>query len=252
MQTLSSLLKGGMLAATALILAATPARAGAIQFRPGATSWHNQQYIGANQSDHYTFAATAGQDATISVNSPGQDTVLAIVSPSGEPIATGQMSGQTSWQGQLPESGTYQLDVIDQGPATNYGLNVSIDPIHLPILGPGPVAIQPQHVHHRGDIHFQPGATAASVQGFLGSDSSDYYTFEADQGQPADISVASLNGKGDLTLIAPNGQVLSSAQYGMSAWHGTLPATGTYRANVRNANDAEVGYYTLHLDIEPG
>ncbi|MEM8602888.1 MAG: PPC domain-containing protein [Cyanobacteria bacterium P01_H01_bin.121] len=118
-------------------------------------------------------------------------------------------------------------------------------------FGPGPVVPEQQSVHNRGEIHFQPGATTASVQGFLGSNESDHYTFSARQGQPSDIYVSSPNGKGDLTLIAPNGQVLASANQEITDWHGTLPVTGTYQANVSNGHGSEVGYYTLHLNIKP-
>jgi hypothetical protein len=98
-----------------------------IQFQPGATTATVEGKLPAKRIDRYTFAATAGQSTTVSINSPGQDVLLTIVDPQGSPMQRYQ-SGSPTWSGKLPTDGIYMVDVVATGKASSYTLTVSIQP----------------------------------------------------------------------------------------------------------------------------
>jgi hypothetical protein len=101
---------------------------GAIQFQPGAVAATVRGNLATtNDSDRYTFVGTAGQPTRITVDSPDQKVVLAVVAPDGEPLLR-SVVGSPVWSGTLPLSGTYLVyaDAIE-GPSP-YTLNLDISP----------------------------------------------------------------------------------------------------------------------------
>jgi hypothetical protein len=101
---------------------------GQIAFQTGSTSTSVQGNLASKAIDRFTFTASAGQPATIAIESPNQDVLLTLVDPQGSPIQRYQ-SGSASWSGKLPTNGTYVVDVIATGSASTYKLNVSIQPL---------------------------------------------------------------------------------------------------------------------------
>jgi hypothetical protein len=205
---------------------------GSIQFQANATSANVDGYV-AHSTDRYTFTASAGQAASLNVYSPNQEVRLTVLDPDGNAL-TGQTS---SWAGNLPMDGTYTVNVMDIGGASTYNLGLDIEPASS------------SQVHNRGEIHFQPNATSASVTSQLAANNIDHYTFEASAGQPASIYLSSPDGDVALTLIDPNGNPILRSQAGLSDWSGTLPVSGTYTLNAVSIGSATT--YNLSLNINP-
>lgn len=99
----------------------------AIQFEPGKTSTTVEGKLASKAIVQYTFDATANQTATVTITSPNQTVLLTLVAPSGSPIQRYQ-SGQSSWSGTLPETGTYRVSVVATDQASDYQLSVAIAP----------------------------------------------------------------------------------------------------------------------------
>ncbi|MBW4540500.1 MAG: hypothetical protein KME43_15340 [Myxacorys chilensis ATA2-1-KO14] len=100
---------------------------GQITFPAGSTSTSVDGNLASKAIDRYTFTASAGQNGTISVESPNQTVLLTLIDPQGSPIQRYQ-SGASSWSGKLNDNGTYIVDVVATGDASTYKLNVSIQP----------------------------------------------------------------------------------------------------------------------------
>lgn len=100
---------------------------GQITFSPGSTSTSIDGNLASKAIDRYTFVASAGQNGTISIDSPNQTVLLTLIDPQGSPIQRYQ-SGSSSWSGKLNDSGTYIIDVVATGDASTYKLNVSVQP----------------------------------------------------------------------------------------------------------------------------
>jgi outer membrane biosynthesis protein TonB len=98
-----------------------------IQFQPGKTETSVQGKVTSKGIDRFTFEATAGQPGKISITSPNQDVLLTLIDPQGSPIQRYQ-SGSATWDGTLPTSGTYTVDVFGGGQDSSYTLTVSILP----------------------------------------------------------------------------------------------------------------------------
>lgn len=100
---------------------------GSIQFPAGSTNTGINGYLAPQNIDRYSFTASAGQPANITVNSPNGQVLLTLIDPNGNPIIRAQ-SDATSWSGTLPADGTYRVDVVNQSSPSFYRLGVSITP----------------------------------------------------------------------------------------------------------------------------
>ncbi|TXR57149.1 hypothetical protein [Quadrisphaera setariae] len=97
-----------------------------LRFAPGATSTSVRGQLPAGDDHPYSFAARAGQRATVSSRASRPDAVWFLVGPDGSPLHTDHTSAQQgSTTVQLPVSGTYRLDVRS-GAATSYELALSV------------------------------------------------------------------------------------------------------------------------------
>lgn len=94
-----------------------------VKFAPGATGTQLNSTIQPGQRQRYLL--NAGAQQLMRVNIARGDIQLAIFSPSGQPL--GQLGSQTTpWQGQLPQSGDYRLEVT--APQTSpYSINIDIE-----------------------------------------------------------------------------------------------------------------------------
>ncbi|MBC3763027.1 hypothetical protein ACUN7V_00350 [Quadrisphaera oryzae] len=97
-----------------------------LRFAPGGTSTSVRGQLPADDDHPYSFAARAGQRATVAFSASEADAVWFLVGPDGSPLHTDHTSAQ---QGrttvQLPASGTYRLDVRS-GAATSYELALTV------------------------------------------------------------------------------------------------------------------------------
>lgn len=98
-----------------------------IEFNSGSTSTTVSGKLASKETAQYSFDATANQTATVTITSPNQTVLLTLVAPSGSPIQRYQ-SGLSSWNGTLPETGTYQVNVVATDQASDYQLSIAIAP----------------------------------------------------------------------------------------------------------------------------
>jgi len=98
----------------------TPSR---IQFAPGATGAQLNNTVPAGQVQQ--FLLNAGAQQLMRVNLAQGDIQLNIFSPQGQPL--GQLNPQAAnWQGQLPQSGDYRLEV-SASQTSSYSIKIDIE-----------------------------------------------------------------------------------------------------------------------------
>lgn len=97
-----------------------------IQFGRGATSAEVSGRLTPHTSQAYLLRARAGQFMTVQLDS-AQTSHITIYAMDGTVLANGNMSGATAWQGRLPVSEDYVVQVTNPtGRSVQYTLPVSI------------------------------------------------------------------------------------------------------------------------------
>ena len=64
---------------------------------------------------------------TVNIDSPNDNVLLTIVGADGIPLTNGNMSGATSWTGELPATQDYTLRAIGTLEPASYTLTVTIE-----------------------------------------------------------------------------------------------------------------------------
>ncbi|MDB5100398.1 MAG: hypothetical protein JWM80_4819 [Cyanobacteria bacterium RYN_339] len=123
------------------LLAAAPAwargEATPLKFAPGASSASVQGGAPQGLHAHYTLGARKGQKMKLRVSSTGNNAGIAIFLPgwtfdkdgypSGKMLAgAGEKEDVSTWNGTLPASGTYLVDIGGRHGGTDYKLTVEI------------------------------------------------------------------------------------------------------------------------------
>ena len=98
-----------------------------ITFAPGATSATIEGDVAAYEADDYILAAQEGQTMRVTITSPGANVLLTIVGADGIPLINGNMSGATTWQGELPATQDYTIRAIGTLEPNSYTLTVTIE-----------------------------------------------------------------------------------------------------------------------------
>ncbi len=207
-----------------------------IRFAAGATSASVSGQVSGNTYAGYLLEAQAGQWMQVSIISAGNPLYLTVVSPGGSPLARAQ-AGAQSFDGTLPESGDYSLQVSAPAgtPSTGFTLVVSV------------TSGQPGGITQR--IHFAAGATSAQVNGQVAGSSIDTYLLNAYIGQTMQVTLTSASGAAYLNVIAPDGSPLARAQAGAQSFSGTLPASGDYQLQVMLLGASAQTSYTLLVSV---
>lgn len=92
-----------------------------VSFEPGATGTTLTNTLPDNKSKRYLLECNSGQSMTLNVQ---EGTVsAAIIAPNGEKVAT--VNSTTPWQGQLPSSGDYTIEISGDSKA-NYGVKIEV------------------------------------------------------------------------------------------------------------------------------
>lgn len=92
-----------------------------VSFEPGATGVTLTNTLPDNKSKRYVLECNSGQSMTVNV--PEGTVSAAIIAPNGEKIATANST--TPWQGQLPSSGDYTIEISGDNKA-NYGVKIEV------------------------------------------------------------------------------------------------------------------------------
>jgi inhibitor of cysteine peptidase len=99
-------------------------------------------------------------------------------------------------------------------------------------------------------ISFQPGASAATLEGSLAAGEMTRYVLRARQGQTMWVTVNPISGSAILVIWGADGTVLISDHADATTWNGPLPATQDYYIDVKGSVDVP-STYTLQVVIPP-
>lgn len=207
-----------------------------LQFAAGATSATVTGTVnGTGISSHtYILYAFAGQQMTINLNPIN----LTVSSPSGT-LLTNHTTGPYTVT--LPETGDYYVTASVPLAAgdTPYTMTVSI-------VG------SPTRKASAERISFLPGATSASVNGWVTGAASDTYALYAFAGQEMTLTLDLLSASINLispsgTYVINNGQNLASGAN--QVFVVTLPQTGDYHIQVMVPPGTALTVYNLSVDI---
>jgi hypothetical protein len=179
-----------------------------IVFTRGTTSGTASGSLAAGATQSYVLWAYARQTIIVSVDSPGNDTLLEIYSRWSGISLCRTANAMTSWQGVLPRSEDYIVKVYNSGgSAQNYTLTVTI-----------PVRIR-----------FARGAYSGSVWGRGSAASTITYVLWARANQTMTATLSSSTGTVYLAIRGySGGQSLVAASDSRTTWTGTLPQSQDY------------------------
>ncbi len=183
----------------------TPTPGGSIAFATGTTMKTVSGSIAAGQLVTYTINAGAGVPMILDVTSPATDVYLGLIQPNGT-VLLGTASHWIHWQGLLPQSGIYTIQLLGGAAADTYSLSARI-PVRVNFAS-GTSSI---------------GLTSTTVNGLPFS-----YVLHCGQNQnmivslnvPATTAYISISGLSSGYLLSPSTQV--------NNWSGVLPSTQDY------------------------
>jgi len=197
-----------------------------LQFAPGKNTTVVQGALQPNEVQPYLLEAAEGQIMTVTLTGDGVTMNLLRSNQAAIDAAAYQTR---SWTGQLPARDRYLIQVSGAG---SYALDVAITPISRPTQD------QTQRVK------FTRGETGTTVTGEVAPRQVRRYLLSAKQGQILALKV--LQGKVNLSAIAPNGQRIGGSATQSPNWQGRLPANGDY---VIEVTTQKANNYALSLEV---
>jgi hypothetical protein len=171
----------------------------------------------------YVLAVDGGEIMDVVLTAPRRGVLLGIAGADGT-LLQSHTDGQAKWQGMLPTTQDYFLDVVSVGPATDFRLTVSIPPPASPVPTVPTTVPQPEAVR----IRFAAGTTSATVSGRVASYGVDLYVLAAMGGQTMDVVLDSPASDVLLEIWGKDGTVLKRHVDGETWWTGVLPTTQYY------------------------
>ncbi|MEJ5946805.1 hypothetical protein WDZ17_16025 [Pseudokineococcus basanitobsidens] len=96
-----------------------------IRFPAGQTSTTVRGQASSGQHQRYVFAASAGQEAAITITSAGDEVGFDLVAPDGTPLKT-TMSNAPSGRWDLPADGDYAVGIASPDDGVAYTLTLSV------------------------------------------------------------------------------------------------------------------------------
>ncbi|MEZ4861905.1 MAG: LysM peptidoglycan-binding domain-containing protein [Caldilineaceae bacterium] len=205
-----------------------------IHFAPGTTSATVTGTVADPAHRVYMVRAEAGQTMQVELTSASN---LANFSVRG--LEDGQVLkdyGATAWQGVLPKTQAYLIEILTMEFSTsNYSLFIEIPPL--------------SHSGTAERVQFQPGASGAKLHSYTSKIEPKRYLVWARQGQQMTLDLMVDNTNAYLTLLAPNGSNLAATDGAIHNWSGALPATGDYVIKVLNPGTG-LANFDLQLTIQ--
>jgi heat shock protein HslJ len=210
-----------------------------IHFETGATSATVTGHLQASDSDLYVLSASGGQTMTVDLSFTQGRAILVVWGADGTVLMSDHAEA-SQFSGVLPATQDYYI-LLKGRPdgSTDYSMTVTIPP-----LGSN----QPTPAPER--IHFQTGATSATVTGHLQASGSDQYVLSALGGQTMTVDLSFTDGQAILAVWGADGTVLMSDHAEASSFSGVLPSTQDYYILVRGRPDGET-VYRMRVTIPP-
>jgi serine/threonine-protein kinase len=197
-----------------------------IQFPPSKLSTVVAGSLPANTMQPYLVEGAEGQIMTVTLEGAG--VVMNLLRSNQEAVDTSGYQTH-NWTGQLPASDRYLIQVMGSGP---YTLDVALSPLSRPV----------QEQTQR--ITFARGTSGTTVTGTISPQQVRRYLLKAKKGQI--LALNQLQGKANLSLIAPNGERIGGSAHNSKIWKGRLPVDGDY---VIEVSARQSGEYVLSLDV---
>ncbi len=197
-----------------------------ITFAPGATYGSARGSIGPNQTENYVLQAGQGQPLLVTVSSQDNDVTMSITTASGTALLPASQA-RSSWQGTLPSTQNYYIQIIGGNSEENYALSVSIP----------------------SRIEFAAGAVSATVSGQTVNGNITSYVVAAQAGQTMDVVLTPEPNAAALTVWGfSDGQPYLRSQAGSTTFNMQLPSTQDYIIDVVPQAGQEVNF-TLMVEI---
>ena len=201
---------------TAILPTAIPVNMDRISFLANATSANLSGSLTGGQVKEYALRVMANQVMMVNVSVPNQDAVIAVYGLTSGQVFLGASSNQTFWQGRVPSTQDYVVQVISRGAATNFNLSVTI----------------PEN------IIFQAGAVSASRSYPLRAREMHSFLLHANAGQSMTLSLSFSDQSVLLAFYGyQDGQPYLRTVVGATSWTGTVPATQDYVIQVVSVVD---------------
>jgi serine/threonine-protein kinase len=197
-----------------------------VQFPPGKLSTVVTGSLPANTMQPYSLEGAEGQIMTVTLE--GSGVVMNLLRSNQEAVDTSGYQTH-NWTGQLPASDRYLIQVMGSGP---YTLDVAMSPLSRPV----------QEQTQR--ITFSRGTSGTTVTGTVSPQQVRRYLLKAKKGQT--LALNQLQGKANLSLIAPNGERIGGSAHNSKIWKGRLPVDGDYVIEVATQQSGE---YVLSLAV---
>jgi hypothetical protein len=200
-------------------------------FQPGATSAVRTGHLAPGESHRYLLAARAGQIMSVDLVSEAA-AGLAIQGADGL-VLKEALDGASQWQGTLPSTQDYYVQISAADRAVDYGLRLTVF----------------------ARIQFASGATSATVSspverlGPEGIEVAGAYVLRAMAGQTMRVTVTSPGSDVLLTITGADGTPLKRYVDGRAEWEGVLPLTQDYYLQPVSAGAA--ASFTMTVTISP-
>ena len=190
--------------------ALSPGSPGEIVFQEGETAAVLKGTISPGQVITYTVQAIRAQPMILNVESPGWDVTLGVIAPDGGRLFD-EVVGWTSYQIQLPQTGTYTIKLFGGATTEDYVLTTKIGKlVNFPNTYQTSITLYGQT--NLGYVHT--------------------YGFRCTAGQLMTVSLNVDSSRAYLSVFGIQGSTLVSQWDRATTWIGTLPTTQEYVVEV--------------------
>jgi hypothetical protein len=186
-----------------------------ISFADNATGAQVAGDLSTGETKSYVLNVKSDQALLAKVVSPTQNVLLRIYGLSdGQVLLENSMgAGQNSWQGMVPSSQDYVIEVINRDEPTHFTLDVTV----------------PEKIV----IPFQPGSISDSMHFTLHAGETHTFIWSIAGGQTVNLKLASNGGKAFLAFSGlQDGQSYLSGEKGAASWTGLVSTTQDYLVQV--------------------
>jgi hypothetical protein len=191
-----------------------------ISFPSGGTSATRSGNLPAQGMQRYVLGLQAGQTMDVTTTaSPGE--VAVVVFGADGTVLQSPMGTLPSFNGSIPSTQDYIID-IKAGPApTGYTMTVSVPPLAAPTPGAQRVS-------------FAPGGTSATRSGSLAAGGSARYVLALAAGKRFIVTTMGNPNPVAVSVFGADGNVLQSPMGTLPGFDGTIPSTQDYFVDVIN------------------
>ena len=184
---------------------------GLVRFASGETTTAINGSVSVPEVDSFVLDASAGQFLNVEVLTPGGNAWLAISGLDGTALLRADQR-QVSWQGLLPATQSYLVQVGAGTGSADYSLNLTVP----------------------SRVQFPAGTTATTVTGEISGQFEAVYVLEAAAGQWMDVrlSAPETGNNAWLVIEGADGTTLLGLGEIKTAWSGLLPGSQNYTIRV--------------------